>query len=223
MNPIDTHLNANPIECLKGFEYAYENAKDLLSSAKLLAKNNKIGPATSLAILAGEEALKSLLLFCKALKIEGPPQLSMYFKSHQTKHNAIRFLQVLSKPMDYLCDSVQDWLQKRAEDPSQVPERPWPDIIPKFQLWVKHNITNPESEMTLENDWWEHANLRKNEGFYVDFKGGAWKLPSKLAPHKCSMAIKYSEDILKRIDLIRMVPFEDFFQIVKTTKRKIRK
>lgn len=222
MNPIDKHLNANPAECLKGFEHTHENAKYLLSSAKLLAKNNKIGPATSLAILAGEEALKSFLLLCKALEVDGPTRLSTYFKSHQTKHETIRLLQILSKPMEYLCDSVQDWLQKRAEDPSQVPERPWPDIIPKFQLWVKHNITNSESEISLENDWWKHANLRKNEGFYVDFKGDAWKLPSKLSPHECSMAVKYSEYLVKRLDLIRMVPFEDHFQFIESMKRQIK-
>ncbi|MGD2095367.1 MAG: AbiV family abortive infection protein [Phycisphaerales bacterium] len=222
MNPIDKYLNINPAECLKGFEHTHENAKYLLSSAKLLSKNNKIGPATSLAILAGEEALKSFLLFCKALQIDIPARLSIYFKSHQTKHNTIRLLQVLSKPMEYLFDSAQDWLKKRAEDPSQVPERPWPYIIPKFQLWVKHNITDPTSEVSLENNWWEHANLMKNEGFYVDFKVNTWKIPSKLSTHEYSMAVKYSEDFIKQLDLTRTVPFEDHTQFIEIMKKRIK-
>jgi hypothetical protein len=88
-------------------------------------------------------------------------------------------------------------------------------------VWVEHNITDPDSEISLENDWWKQANRRKNEGFYVDFKGGTWRLPSKLAPHECSRAVEYSEALVKGLDLIRMVPFEDHFQMAKDMKRQI--
>ncbi len=221
MNLVDTNLDANPTECLKGFEHTHENAKCLLASARLLATAGKIGPATSLAILAGEEAIKSFLLFCSALESSGQEPISAYPRSHQRKHDAIRLLRVLSKPVEYLCNSLQDWLQKRAEDPSQVPERPWPDIIPKFHAWVEHSITDPASEMSLENDWWKQANQRKNEGFYVDFKGGTWKLPSMLTPNECSQAIGYSEAVVEALDMIRAVPFEDHLRMVKEMKQQI--
>ena len=72
-------------------------------------------------------------------------------------------------------------------------------------------------------EWWKCANQRKNAGFYVDFDGSAWQLPSKSEAREYSKAANHSEQLIRQLDLIRAIPFQEYRENMARMKDQINK
>lgn len=215
--PIDKRLASNPKKCLTGSVLAIRNAQGLLRCARLLVNQGERGAAASLAILASEEAIKSTVLFFAAIPIDEAVLLVPTLRYHKSKHDAIKAMQVVMAPMEFLMECILDWEDQRATDPTQVSERPWTDIIPKFQEWVQEMISNPHSEAALRITWWESADAIKNSGLYVDFIDGEWKFPNDVVSDRLDSALKYAEAVVQRSEQLHTLPFDqivaDFYKV----------
>lgn len=206
--PIDKRLASNPKHCLTGSALAMRNAQGLLRCAKLLVSQGENGAATSLAILASEEAIKSSVLLLAAIPINEAVQLVPTLTRHKNKHDAIKAAQVVITPMEFIMECCLAWEAQRAIDPTQVSESPWTDIVPKFQAWVEEMIRNPDSEAALRITWWETAGDIKNSGLYVDFIDGEWRFPNNVVGGDLDLALKYAEAVVKRSEQFHTLPFE---------------
>jgi AbiV family abortive infection protein len=144
-------------------------------------------------------------------------QLVPTLKYHRDKHDVIKAMQVVMTPIEFLLECALDWEDQREKDPTKVSERPWTDIIPKFQRWAQEMTSNPHSDAALKITWWESADAIKNSGLYVDYKDGEWKYPNDVVGDSLDSALKYAEDVVKRSEQLHAIPFEqivaDFYKV----------
>jgi AbiV family abortive infection protein len=168
-------------EAQQGAEAASNNAKDLLTSADLLAEHDLYGPATSMAILSLEEAVKSRALMAivavggtrnfggarMALGFTEDDLRGIIYRSHRTRHIA-GFMQDLQGTL---------FLMIIFE---QMPSADVQELILEI------------ARIAIE------ANESKQRGFYVDLDEAtsAWKTPRELGEPGFKRFRNFAEDFL---------------------------
>lgn len=214
MNDFYDQLSDNPENCFKGSEIAYENSKRLLNCANLLGEKEFYGPASTLAILGAEEAIKSYALLSSLFPIERQELLSKYFRFHHKKHNAIKSLQLDLAPGDFLITLITDWVQKSKNIPPNDRLDRFAEILPKFQKLVEAQMTDPESKTKIESEWWKQANRTKNDGLYVDYIDGKWKSPSQITSEHFAKALTFTRSLVEHLNQYHSIPFEIYMKLI---------
>ena len=214
MNDFYNQLSDNPENCIKGSEIAYENAKRLLNCANLLGEKEFYGPASTLAILGAEEAIKPYALLFSAFPIEGQEPLSTYFRYHRKKHNTIKSPQLFLASGDFFIRLMTDWIQKNENIPPNDRPHPLAEIIPQFQKWVEAQKTDPASKTKIESEWWKQANRTKNDGLYVDYIDGKWKSPSQITSEHFTKALTFTRSLVEHLNQYHSIPFEIYTKAI---------
>jgi len=222
MDAFCNKININPAICVQGSKLAYENAKRLLNCSKLLGEQGYFGPATSLAILGAEEAIKSLdLLFLKPI-VEGKESFSPYFWSHKKKHASIESCQGIMVGLETISEVLDDLKDKIKNDAtydlSQLSSELSSFIKKKF-LEEKDHI---DSKIQNGSKWWKQANRKKNEGLYVDFENGKWKDPVEITSEEFENSFDYTSSLLKHLESYQSLPSEFYTKILPNAKDKMK-
>lgn len=185
-----------------GATLAYESAMRLYNSACLLADNKIYPVANSLLILAAEEASKAFVI-----KIQGtnPTDLDDTFKKsfedHKTKIEMIRgtvfFSTLLKKVFQFemeplLADAQKEPdFDKRIELISHYRKKGFDDLV----NWLKTEKTS-KNDMSAELEWWKHAKVLKENGFYLGVSNNKWLSPSKITKTAFNKSLKFVQSYL---------------------------
>jgi AbiV family abortive infection protein len=144
-----------PERIVKAMSQTIINAKQFLEDSRVLAKNNSLGHATSLAILGFEEAHKAYLL------IQLHPSMEDYIPSKHRKDVMKQLAQHLYKLKMGL--AYQVFFQYLAYENGSASER---EKIKETLLRVKE--LREKSKQFQDTPFEARQNATKNKGFYVD-------------------------------------------------------
>ena len=169
----------------EGYNLAIANADSLLKISELSATNKEMGIATSLSILATEEALKAhVLLLQSGLPEMQVEELDQIFSSHSIKHkNAKSILVLRETSLAQLREVLLKYpirlevLKLVSNGPNiGIKERVNPLIENAERILNSDYLTIPDADII---NWSSRANQDKNGGFYVGITNGKWHDPRK--------------------------------------------
>lgn len=166
---------------LRGARLAAENAKAILGDADILAERLSYGRAVSLAVLAGEEAAKAIVLWASGIR-DLPPSMdpSRVFSSHRSKQ---RMLQ-MGAFVNGILGMVTSWVNEAAASGDldrYVDNNKLTAAAEKqFQGYLQNSQTMRLFQESWEQaNWWlTEADRLKQHGFYVGPIGqNRWSTP----------------------------------------------
>lgn len=172
-----------------GARLAVKNARTLLETSGRVAKTGAYGPAVSLAVLAGEESIKSLglMAFAEQWPIPTRKQLSLILRHHEPR---LLTAGMLAGAGEVLLAGIAAFIAafaKQGEDASSKP--------------------HSAEEQWSRAAWWSEADTFKNRGLYVEFVAGKWHAPSDVSEAEFTKAeqmargfVDWVEDMLKEND-----------------------
>ena len=154
---------------ITGAELMLNNAVKLRSSAEALARIEHYGHATSLLILAAEEALKAIVFCASANGIEVDPEGEIKYKRwHKARHglaSKLLFIGTYIKRNDIVVNDAE------------CIDRKIINVLRRLYEDVQSDEVPEEVYATLS--WWKGANDLKQRGMYVDEAPGGWVTPSE--------------------------------------------
>ena len=201
----------SPQLMIQGCKYCFKNADHLFESALILEKQTKYGPATSLMILAVEEAIKGFAIYNKFIKAE-KFNVKLFFTNHTHKHGVIGAGHKLFK------HKIIEASKIRKEFEQYMHENPNADIKETQQLAMrlyylrKKEAIQKECKETedAEKRWWQDQNQMKMEGFYVDFKDEQWRSPLEINKHTFNETKKRVEIVIISLRDCRELSMNDY-------------
>ena len=180
---------------IAGAELMLNNALGLRSSAEELARSERYGYATSLLILAAEEALKAVVYYSAGNGMDlDPDGLETYQRSHKKRHGLARALLVIVYYVDKIGSEADDW-GAVGEDIVEVFKKLFTDV---------QNNDVPEQVRTVLH-WWKRANDLKQKGLYVDGEPDGWSTPCKVSRDIYDETYEAVKPILDGARLIRVL------------------
>jgi AbiV family abortive infection protein len=170
-------------EATEGAKLAATNARRLLDASSHVADMGSFGTASSLAVLAGEEAIKALALIAWAgeLPIPTQKQLSLVLRSHEPRHLAAGMLIGAGEVMMTFVASIGAALLKRSAKDS-VEEQP-------IDRWSRAA-------------WWSDADTLKNRGLYIDFAGRKWTTPAYVTKAEYERAQEMASQFVEMVEVM---------------------
>lgn len=169
----------------RGAQRAAANASRLLDASVRLGESENFGTAASLAVLAGEEAIKALALIAWSSELPIPTerQLSLILRHHEPRHLAAGMLAGAGEMVVALIAGIAAAITKKAGA-----------VSPEEQ----------QREQWSRAAWWSEADILKNRGFYVELVGGKWKTPADVTKAEFERAremagafVKWVEDMVE--------------------------
>ena len=155
-----------------GAREATSNARNLFHSSEILANNKLYGPATSLAILAAEEAIKGMTYaYCSVSGIDEVRELEL--NKHVKKHELGLYyyaLHYITARLVHFVSYLEDRRDLSVEEKTKEIEK----FVNKYQSDFDQNKIR---EIALVNEWKKHSNKTKNDCLYVDTYKGHWRNP----------------------------------------------
>lgn len=178
-----------------GAELMLKNALGLRSSAEALAHESKYGYATSLLILAAEEALKAVVYYSAGVGIAlDPDGVNKYQKSHRKRHRLTSALLVMSYYVEKSRLAVGDEIGV---------ERKIVEILKLLFADVQNGeIPDRVSEVI---EWWKCANQLKQKGMYVDEESDGWSAPSQFSQDTYDEVYESVRPIIDGARFIRLI------------------
>lgn len=170
-------------KCLHGAKLAVENAESLLESAEQIAEIENYGHATSLLVLAGEEAFKALAFMCRHDGLEITSRLEDWrmdmMQDHQTRHQYAAGSAVMLRIIAIIMKSAEAF-QERREEGIEAAREARMEVVKEESARLLDPESSASKKLDSEIDWWKQANDLKEEGFYVDYGPGEWESPDQL-------------------------------------------
>lgn len=187
---------------LKGFQHAIVNSKCLLKIAISSFKQKQYGIASSLNVLAAEEAIKSFYLLIRHyFPSFDLPDFDDIFLKHKTKHrNLIWFSMMYSALVDFMIglynkDPVV--YDKIILNPSNKLERDVARTLKWALKEKKHGLNFKEIKA-----WLSEANTKKNNGFYVDIHKNGWLVPQEYSGVRFEKEKQYTKSMHVFIEML---------------------
>lgn len=197
--------NSN-INYYQGFSLCCENASNHLKIAEL-SKQISYGIAHAHLVLAGEEAIKAVVLF----DINSNPKVKdkdfkKYFSNHKYKHEAIKKFEQVAFFTDGTLNIQTESLL--SEDINTMTFERMIEIRKEnFNKLLKffESLSNEEIKPNVNEDWWNQADSFKNDGFYVDIleKRGEWKGPFNFSKNHYNKGYKIISEIIEKIQMVK--------------------
>jgi AbiV family abortive infection protein len=154
---------------------AAENARRLLDSSLKLGEAGNFGLACSLAVLAGEESIKSLALMAWSsdFPIPSEKQLALVLRHHEPRHLAAGMLAGAGEMFVAMIGGIIATITKKAGD----------STVDQKDQWSRAR-------------WWAEADALKNRGLYVEFTGKKWKGPGDVTQAEFERAYEMANDFV---------------------------
>ena len=196
-----------------GYEIAIENARRLYFIAEKSAQENIFSIASSLSILAAEEALKaSFLLVRHFAPEEKPDDFDKIFRDHKTKHRylpetsdlfeiIVELLYTEHGIFKYLFDQIDKYIGKfpdSQKEPLLKARKILLNFLEKTQFQNKEKVNIEEAKK-----WWKKADLLKIRGFYVDQLNDTWHNPGTFTKIQYDEVQNYTRPIIENADKIK--------------------
>jgi AbiV family abortive infection protein len=170
-------------KCLAGAEVTVDNAKTLLQSAKTLAEVGQYGPASSLIVLAGEEAFKAMTLLIRYKGLEIDDEMERWrtkmLSQHQPRHDVGTWMVLMKRLIDATVAGMEAYTEHYEENEEKAKEARM-----KVMTDRANQLLDDENEevqqLQKEIDWWQNADELKQQGFYVDYGSQGWSSPNDL-------------------------------------------
>ncbi len=161
-----------------GSRLATENARRLLDASIRLGEDGSFGTGASLAVLAGEEAIKALALMAWSsdLPIPTRKQLSLVLRNHDSRHLAAGMLAGAGEMVIALIAGVFAAFTKKVGS----------DASPEEQ----------QKERWSRAAWWSEADNLKQRGLYVEFERHKWKTPADVTRAEFERAVEMAGDFV---------------------------
>lgn len=160
---------------IEGMIHCYENSNSLFKSATILKRNKKFHLATSILTLSIEELVKGVSIFYTLIfeKTENNEEfLKELFDSrdlHSSRLDFALFLTHVMKAMNF---------KKIEKAVSEGPEHLTKIVKGSFNMEkISQQI---EVDKKTLNNWFDHANERKNAGLYVSCNNNKWFVPTRI-------------------------------------------
>jgi AbiV family abortive infection protein len=213
----------------QGYRLSIENGKALLRIADLSAASGEFGIGSSLNILAAEEIIKGMVLRTKNRFPEmEQSDLNAVFFSHKSKHTNLMLFFFLHK---FLLEEIKKLCDRDKEVFTQVEmfdENTKNELKKKYALVyeLKDFIREEYKSIDLFESalqWLKIANLKKNDGFYVNIVDAKWHNPRLISRELFDRERAYTSMLLKYIEfgdklfhpfkllktLLRIVPIKE--------------
>ena len=180
---------------IDGYELTLLNSKNLLELCKISASKNNFGIANSLSILSAEESIKSIIILshCSTPNNEAE-EFRKIFRDHKTKHEYIKlyfwiidfFVKMTNKRHEKFIKSFK----KNSIESVQEYEKNMNESI-KWSINQKDKLL----DLNILLDWWDKANLKKNQGLYINLKDNNWVNPQDFDKTDFEQSLKYSTSL----------------------------
>ena len=193
----------------------FENGLKHIESAKVLAKIEMFGSATSHLILGIEELIKYQVIMTKSVNnypfddVISPPKGKSIFTNHTTKHNLIKEFQ--ESISDNFANNFFESLLLRSNEIGTEIDTP-PILNNRFKEWgLFFNIAGSEMNIPVDKraqffTWLKEANNTKNNGFYANWKNDKIETPdNNFAIKDYETALTYASSILKQTEFMKSV------------------
>lgn len=166
-------------EAYEGAGVALAAGEQLLHAARRIADMGQFGIATSLAILAAEERIKSFLLLIYALgDAVSDRLLRRILTQHRTRHDIAQIAFVLGS---FLGEVMARLAEIEAGDASaQEKGRQRLTAIRDVGTEALDDDAELGTKLGSYAAWWPAANALKMRGFYTDFVDGKWSAPAEV-------------------------------------------
>lgn len=169
-------------ELLLGLKLCAKNAERHFDSALTLSDKNYYGIANSHLILSAEEAVKGLLFLIKILHKKDFVDIEPIYKDHKQKHYVAKGIYDSWK---HLMDSYAEAIMTALQNIDKLYDKDLETVARATTQLVEENL---KYRMTFNNDeerkrikkWWNKANDKKNQGFYIDYNNKKWILSGDL-------------------------------------------
>lgn len=155
----------------EGYTISLENAKALLRVSQKSAEICEYGIACSLNTLAGEEAIKAVVILTKHyFPLMKTSDFKDMFSYHKRKHQGLMTITFLSKYMiDYICDSYErdkdifDAVEKLSIDKSNEIKTKYKYLYKSIEFDKKNKIKSEKFDNAIK--WCNQANDDKKKGY----------------------------------------------------------
>jgi AbiV family abortive infection protein len=170
----------SPSDSVGGARAAARNARRLLAASSAVGSSDApaYGPGISLAILAGEEAIKALTLLAWSEKLPIPTedQLRLILRGHDARYLAAGVVVGAVETVGAL-------------------------IAGFFARFAAKGDTREEQRSELsEAAWWAQAGELKNRGLYIGWDGYRWTLPESLTADDFARAYRFASRLVDSIE-----------------------
>lgn len=158
-----------------GANKAAINARNLFRASEALCDLNHYGPATSLAILAAEEAIKAMTYaYCSIAESGNAAQIKQDLLSHATKHE----LGLYYYHLHHMSSRVIKFSMYLYGRNDFTDERKLKIITGYLERYKSEVDSDKYNEIKVVTEWKKNANRVKNECLYVGQYKGHWRNPS---------------------------------------------
>lgn len=191
----------------------YENALIHIESAELLAAGEKYGIAISHLILGIEEFIKYHVVIANSTELNVFPdkEFEAVFRSHERKHELLKEFQTSicaesSEAFQRLILKNQS-KQPLTDEESKIKANRFKEIGNILYAAFSENLSKSEFDDFFV--WMNDVNDLKNQGFYVGFQNGIWKIPSDKTKAEYERALSYAKVIQKQTSLTKDLDMTD--------------
>ena len=197
-----SNLNAHTDFYYQGFKLSLDNSISLQKVAELSATNSEFGIACSLNILAAEEAVKANFILIRHYNPDVEiNDFKEVFRKHSVKHDHLKGIAAVQEVQIKRFRSDLEVFDKLLDIVEQMPDGIKQKTLEGFSTWyeIKDWVKKFEDQKLTSEEiatWADKANNDKNNGFYVDLRGGRWTSPKSFSKEKYMQESKYTTAII---------------------------
>jgi len=189
--------NLSDKEYIEGIKLCIENAQTLFKFGNHARIEGNFGLANSLFILSCEEAIKAFSIY-NAITIGDGRDISSIFRNHKYKLAILKegyeLISSETKAMDKSFKQAKKELPKAGNE--EIEKRA-NELYKKYYNELLEKIT--EKEIESNREWWDKANMNKQNGFYVGFDGGKWVSPATFSEREVNVTAQKALLILGHV------------------------
>lgn len=222
MRGVRKPLGLSSEDSIEGARLAASNARDLLSAAIAVSDVSRFGPATSLLVLAVEEGVKAFSLLFNSLSPNTRVPLEPIFSKHRVKHEIGASISFMAH-VGVIMRDARDAVEKSIEVGCIEEKKAGGEWVSRVILELNRMKDNACEEEMRFLSWYRSANALKNDGFYVDWSAGSWRMPSSFSCNTFEMYRGYATWWLDVVDHVLALPIEFLESTLAETERAIEK
>lgn len=208
-------------ECLDASKKAFSTANLHKKSAETLAKEGLYGVSVSHLILSTEQSVIGVLIYLQHLgtDVRNIAGVHKFFTDHIIKHRLATVISLMY-PMLKLFMGILQKTRERLHNPDAKIE--YTEEEEALMSKDEKKIQNIFKDLPEMLDWWEDANMQKNNGFYVDYSESL-KTPFEVSELEYKRAFiivdNFQKQISDTVEYFERASEEDKKEIKKNSKK----
>jgi AbiV family abortive infection protein len=198
--------NLTAKQSIEGINSCLDNAKSLFNSGIAVRRIGNIGLANSIQILCLEELIKAFAIY-NAFLIDDDRDISKVFRSHIEK------LSILKEGYEMISTETLSMVKSFKQAQEDMPKATIKELekrAKELHKVIRINLLNDayNNERKENIEWWDKANITKQNGFYVDFKNGRWHAPSDISIEDLAMTEEKVLLVMNHMEVYRDIDKE---------------